>query len=260
MAGGIDWFRSYHGTVNDPKFRVVAKKAGARVTEALAVWQTLLEQASASTDRGNPGDVDYEAIDTGLDMPEGTALALHEAFKAKGMIEAGTGRIARWEKRQPRREREDPTAADRKRLQRERDAAIGAGDGVTPRHATSRQEKPREEESREEENPTADAVGGGSALKRSDPPSAPPAFDGANESEIPARAVVTLSPQFDLPEQWGEDAERLGWTPDRILTEAEKFRQFFVVGKGAGTRRGLKGWRQGWSNWLSKAETPRYAR
>jgi hypothetical protein len=89
-------------------------------------------------------------------------------------------------------------------------------------------------------------------------PLSPPEFLGEkNESEIPKRARVQLAIAWELPERWGNDAEALGFKPAEILREAEKFRQYFVSGKGAGTRRSLKGWRQSWSNWLGKAERDR---
>jgi hypothetical protein len=50
------------------------------------------------------------------------------------------------------------------------------------------------------------------------------------------------------------DALALGWRRAAILKEAERFRQYWTVGVGKGKRRSLKGWRQSWSNWLSKAE------
>ena len=83
----------------------------------------------------------------------------------------------------------------------------------------------------------------------------PPEFLGdENESEIPGKARVPLASGWELPAGWGQDAEALGWKPDEILRESEKFRQYYVVGKGGGTRRGIKGWRQAWSNWLANAE------
>lgn len=88
----------------------------------------------------------------------------------------------------------------------------------------------------------------------SQPLAPPPAFDGENESEIPPRAMVPLSKAWELPESWGLDAEALGWKVAEVVKESEKFRQYFVSGKGAGTRRSLKGWRQSWSNWLGNAE------
>lgn len=96
----------------------------------------------------------------------------------------------------------------------------------------------------------------GTALKPQSPAtSALPDFIGdANQSQIPLRARVKLASKWELLEGWGVDAEALGWRGAEILREAEKFRQYFVSGKGAGTRRTLKGWRQSWSNWLGQAE------
>lgn len=80
-----------------------------------------------------------------------------------------------------------------------------------------------------------------------------PDFDGDNASDIAPKALVQLAQSFGVPQEWGEDAEALGFTPKSIMYECEKFRQYWTVGKGAGKRRTLKGWRQTWSNWLSKA-------
>jgi hypothetical protein len=68
-------------------------------------------------------------------------------------------RITAWEKRHPKSEREDDTAAGRQRAKRARDAADAVDQSrsndaklahVTPRHATSHPKAPRGEESREE--------------------------------------------------------------------------------------------------------------
>ena len=94
-------------------------------------------------------------------------------------------------------------------------------------------------------------VDSGSAQAQTPPP---PYRGEANEADIHPKAKVILAMDWELPEPWGVDAENLGWPAKTILHEAEKFRQFYTVGKGHGTRRGLKGWRQSWSNWLSNAE------
>jgi len=99
---------------------------------------------------------------------------------------------------------------------------------------------------------SSDSLDSGLAQKAQTPP---PAYLGEqNESEIPDKARVPLASGWELPAGWGQDAEALGWKPEEILRESEKFRQYYVSGKGAGTRRGIKGWRQSWSNWLANAE------
>jgi len=100
--------------------------------------------------------------------------------------------------------------------------------------------------------PTPGGVGSESPLCV-DPPTLPAAFDGNNAQALNGKAVVPIAPSWELPEPWGLDAEALGWKPLEVLREAEKFRQYWTVGKGAATRRSVKSWRQTWSNWLDKA-------
>ena len=88
---------------------------------------------------------------------------------------------------------------------------------------------------------------------KSGEPPPPPPFDGKNSQILNGKAVVALAQQWELPESWGVDAEALGWEPREVLFEAEKFRQYWTAGKGTGSRRAVKGWRQTWSNWLGKA-------
>lgn len=93
----------------------------------------------------------------------------------------------------------------------------------------------------------------GAAPLATAPPTPPPDFDGENAEALNGRAVVRLAATWDLPEAWGTDAEALGFQPPEVLREAERFRQYWVAGKGQGKRRTVKGWRQSWSNWLARA-------
>lgn len=93
----------------------------------------------------------------------------------------------------------------------------------------------------------------GSAL-RTDPPTTPREFDGNNGNALNGKAIAALAGSWELPTAWGTDAEALGWKPREVLREAEKFRQYWTAGDGKGKRRSVKGWRQSWSNWLSRAE------
>lgn len=184
MAGGIDWFRWHHGSVNDPKFGLVAKKVGASVAEVVAVWACFLEAASSAEERGTVGAQDFESIDFALGMEEGKAERIYSSMQDRGLIDQ-YGQIAAWNKRQPKREREDDGATERKRRQREREreeaeynlAQVGCDDSVTPCHATSRQKTPRGEESREEVNNLSVATDIGVQDAPAKKPRAP-SFDG----------------------------------------------------------------------------------
>jgi hypothetical protein len=171
MAGGIDWFRWHHGSVTDPKFQLIARKAGASLPDVLAVWAYVLEQASAAEERGNLGELDAEAIDCMFGFPstETRTADILKAMTSRGLLCGDS--VCAWDKRQPKREREeDRTATERKRRQRAREgqtdseAETTTGEchamsrHVTPETANESHVTPRGEERREEqiqEEPTA---------------------------------------------------------------------------------------------------------
>lgn len=148
MAGGIDWFRWHHGSITDPKFQLIARKAGASFGDVIAVWAYILEQSSANADRGAVGHIDYETLDFLLGAAGGTSSKIVEAMTDRGLLEGG--RVSAWERRQPKRE--DAGAAIRKREQRDRD--MRDMQQITPSHDESHSVTPshdREEKRREEE-------------------------------------------------------------------------------------------------------------
>jgi hypothetical protein len=164
VSNGIDWFRWHHGSVTDPKFQLVARRAGASLPDVLAVWAFLLEAASAATPRGSYGAIDCEAVDCLFNFPatETRTADIIRALEERKMLAGGC--VVEWEKRQTKRERSDDNSADRVAAHRARKAAEAAaaasklvttdeggvtGD-VTPRNASNGQETPREEKRREE--------------------------------------------------------------------------------------------------------------
>lgn len=86
-----------------------------------------------------------------------------------------------------------------------------------------------------------------------DPPSPPEDFTGLNAEVFNGKTLTRISDAFELPADWGFDAEKLGFGPRQVATEAERFRQYWAKGAGKDKRRTVKGWRQSWSNWLAKA-------
>jgi hypothetical protein len=153
MASGMEWFRWHHGTVTDPKFRLIARRTGASVAEVIAVWATLLEEASMADERGGLGRIDYEALDCSLGLADGMSAHIYHAMEERDLIDARENMVSKWHKRQPKRE--DESAADRKRRQREREAeekkaCDNNDERVTPTNVT--QCHARGEERREEVN------------------------------------------------------------------------------------------------------------
>lgn len=230
MAGGIDWFRWHHGSVTDPKFQLVARQAGASLPDVLAVWAYLLERASAAQDRGDVGDIDCEAVDCMFGFPstETRTADILAAMAKRGLL-AGA-RITAWEKRQPKREREDDTAAGRQRAKRARDAADAADQArpndanpahVTPCHATSHQKTPRGEESREEKREEIQPAPSVRRARAGDPelpePSEPPTAAGSICRSLRAAGIANVNPGHALLaallEAGATEAEFIGAVP-----------------------------------------------
>jgi hypothetical protein len=145
----MDWFRWHHGTVNDPKFRVVSRMASVTVRDVLCVWIAMLECASQATVRGLLEGWDHESVGAGLDLEAAHVQAIHDAMQGR-MLDGNS--IRNWEKRQPKRE--DTTAAKRQRDKRERERG---NKPVTQSHGTSR--TVTTDKIREDKNPVAKATG-----------------------------------------------------------------------------------------------------
>lgn len=232
MASGIDWFRWHHGSVTDPKFQLVAKKSNARFGDVIAIWAVVLEMASQDSDRGNVGQIDFETLDYMLGAEEGTAIRILDAMTARGLIVGN--RIAAWEKRQPKRERENDNSTERSKAFREKQRH------ATPCNANETQETPREEESREEKS---NSLSSANALEvRSD--AAGPAEPEAENKKLPScphQKVIELyheslpycpqvrewntTRQKYLQSRWREKAVSLGWQQD--AEGLEWFKRFF---------------------------------
>lgn len=172
MASGIDWFRWHHGSVTDPKFALVAKKANCRVSDVLAMWAFLLEAASTSEKRGTFDQIDFESVDFLFGFDDGQAEAIFYKLIERGLIDGSS--ISSWDKRQPKRERPDESSTERvKRFRSKNDSASESQETpankdethvteqaqcnanethVTPCNAMKRHETPRGEERREEKN------------------------------------------------------------------------------------------------------------
>ncbi len=227
MAGGIDWFRWHHGSVTDPKFQLVARKAGARLSDVLAIWAYVLEHASAADVRGEFGDLDFEAIDCLFGFDDGLTAAVLDQMGVRGLV--CDGAVSSWTKRQPKREREGDNSTDRvKAFRQKQRQETPEVDDATPCNATQRQETPREEERREEFIDAAQ----GAANKRG----------------------TRLPQDWVLPKHWGEWAlaEFKTWTPEVVRIEADKFRDFWT--SKAGREAAKLDWHATWRNWCRNAK------
>jgi hypothetical protein len=235
VAGGIDWFRWHHGSVNDQKFGLIAKRAGASVAEVVAMWAFILESASSSADRGHPGELDFEAIDFALGLADGKASSIHARMQERQLINQ-EGRIIAWDRRQPKRE--DNSAAERKRRQRERETAghcVTGGD-VTQCH--DREEERREELTSKPTTPDGVVVGSDAANLPASGPAKP---------DCPHQQIIALYhevlPMCPKVRDWTPARAtqlRARWNEDEKRQSIDWWRQFFgyvkrcdfLVGRG----------------------------
>ena len=221
MAGNIQWFRWHHGSVTDPKFKLIAHKAKQSLATVIAVWAFLLEQASASDERGAFGEVDCESLDCLLGLDDGATAAIMLAMEGRGLVEGGS--VSAWEKRQPKRERVDENSTERSRAFRQKKRQETPEDNdATPSNATQHQETPRVEKRREEE-------------KTEEAPSAK------------SPRGTALPKDWELPGDWRTWAE--GARPDvDVLTVADSFRDYWVAKPGKDGRKA--DWLATWRNWV----------
>ena len=147
----MNWFRWHHGTVNDPKWRVISKKSGVPIPVVLSVFAYFLERASSnetprnanetSMKRGSVSGWCKDDIAACFDIDPDQVSAVYEAMQ--GRVLDGDW-LTGWEHRQPKREREHDVSTDRVKAFRERKRL------ETPCNAKERQETPRLDKIRED--------------------------------------------------------------------------------------------------------------
>jgi hypothetical protein len=111
----MEWFRWHNDTIEDKKWRAVARRTGAPVASVVAVWAALCENANQSPERGTLANWDAEAVAAALDLDTEQVNAITAAMQGRAL---DGDRLTGWEKRNPKRE--DSTAAERKKRERSR--------------------------------------------------------------------------------------------------------------------------------------------
>lgn len=213
----MEWVRLYHDMPTDPKWRVIAKKAGQRIGDVIAVYTFMLTNASGNTTkRGVTHNLVTEDIAAAIDLGEADVGAILGAMEGKVVL---NGELLGWEKRNPIRE---DNSTERVRKHRE-----------TQRNAVKRPDKTRTEEDIEKKE---------SSLAASQPPAKP-----ARKSSTP------IPDNFPSPEQ--QDEACVYWDErDRqdlsvaVMDEAAKFRDHHV---SHGSR--MSDWPAAWRTWFRNA-------
>lgn len=218
----MDWFRWHRGTVNDPKLKVIARKAGQPLTTVIAVWASMLETANENSPRGSLKGWDIEATALSLDVTQEVIKSVYDAMQGRTLKKDA---LAAWKKRNPKREDDsrDRVSAYRARRKKNENSADVTQGNAPVTHGNSRVEESREEESRVEKKLPA----------------------GARR----ARARVA---EATLPDEWAPNdlhralAEKLGLD---IEGEAERFRDH-----AKSTGRKMLDWDATFRTWMRKSE------
>ena len=225
-----NWLRWHIGSVTDPKWRVVAQRAShamsrnVTVGHVLSVWAAMLECASQASVRGTLEGWSDEDVGVGLDIPEAEITAIREAMQDK--VLQGFD-LTGWNRRQPKRE--DTTAAERKRQQRERDK-VGQEQksrSVTQRHDRGEERRVEKKEQKQDQETGAPAAG----------------------SRLPR--------DWSLPQEWADWAASERPEID-AQAEAAKFADFWHGKAGKDARKA--DWLATWRNWIRRADAPRRGR
>ena len=93
----MKWLRLYNDTITDPKWRVIAGESGQPLTAVLAVWMSMLVNASDADERGTLQGWDDRFAGAALDLRGDAVRSIREAMQ--GVVLNGQ-RLTGWDKRQ----------------------------------------------------------------------------------------------------------------------------------------------------------------
>lgn len=233
------WFRWHHGTVTDPKWRVVASRCVTSVTvgHVVAVWAAMMENASMASPRGSLSGWDDEDVAAGLGFTAEQVSQIRQAMQGKTLT---AEELTAWEKRQPKRE-DSSTARMRELRDRKRSQRDASSAGVTQGDAQKRAVTPETETETEEEH-----ICGSTKV---DPP--------ADRSEpIPFQAIVDAynSTMTGLPKVRELTTKRRtlvrsAWQASAKRRSMEFWRAYFAECQDDGFLNGTGPYREPHANW-----------
>lgn len=108
------WVRLWEDMPTDPKWRVIARRAGRPISEVLSVFVFMMTNAAAGEADGELSGWDDEDVAAALDIEAHAVESIRQAMQGKTLE---GDRLSGWEKRQPKRE---DNSVERTRAWRER--------------------------------------------------------------------------------------------------------------------------------------------
>lgn len=140
------WLRLWHDMVNDPKWRTIAKASKQKIGDVIAVYVHMMTCASMASERGSTEGWNDEDVATALDIETEQVEAIRLAMQGRVLDGA---HLTGWEKRQPKRERDDDSSTERSRVFRAKQEKEKPCNSMqrhaTPKEATQRLDKDKDE-------------------------------------------------------------------------------------------------------------------
>lgn len=110
------WYRTYNDFASHPKWRIVARKSGAHVSNVVHTVSCLFACASKNRKGGWIGNFSLDECAETVDVPTDTVANIYRVLEELEWL--GEDYILDWADRNP--DQEDPTAAERQRRKRAR--------------------------------------------------------------------------------------------------------------------------------------------
>lgn len=184
----ISWFRHWHGLATDPKLAFVAKKCRRPMCEVVAVFVSMLENASANeSERGTLSNWDHEVVGCSLDIEPMHVEAIYLAMQGKLIL---ANKLMGWSRRQPKREDD---SAERVRAHREKKRA------VTQCNAPSHQETQDQESESEKDSELTSLPPEQDAAREKRKEVFKPDLVGRGGASAPKREMIQRAEGLGLP-------------------------------------------------------------
>jgi hypothetical protein len=249
----MKWLRLYHETPSDPKLRRIAFQAGTTVSNALAVWVSMMCHAGANSGEKRGTLAGWDDLDCAINLGIDRAIVFAIRKEMEGRTLDGHKLMA-WEERQY--PSDDRAAQVRKWREKKAGAEIVSPPGTKKLDTTSATTEP-DENTEQNQGSGSDVIsqqhhGNGTVhTKRR--------VEKRREERItPPPPSASVSPKGGrtgerLPGDWRPDpmdagfADKLGLDPERV---ADGFRDYWHSKPGAAGRK--TDWSATWRNWCRR--------
>lgn len=251
----MQWVRWHHGTVTDPKWRVVAKRAQVSIADVVAVWAMMLEAASANeNERGTIAGWDHEDVAFALDLETEAVERIWNIMQGK-VLEGQ--RLTGWSNRNPKREDDSS-----ERVQRYRHRVTHGNARkrtVTHGNAVKRDVTPDKirEEKRREELTTTSSSSSTPKVKRTSVPKYPQYPDEICDQLFESYKANRGNVAYATFRKWTAPLFPNDYTTDQLIHAMEAWCEYVEgIGPEKAKWEKLPGWVENINRWARVGEMP----